>query len=176
MPDAEVFLDALHEVLARHPEARRRLRVRFAGPFESHYEDRAIALGLKGIVEFQGPRPHGEARELQRSADLLLLWTPRDFATMVPGKLYEYLESGRPLLAVLPAADEAAVIAEGAGAERVEPRDRAALAAAIERHYLRWLEHGRAPDRDARAIELHQRARLAARLGVMLDELAGGRA
>ncbi|HEY2955786.1 MAG TPA: glycosyltransferase [Candidatus Eisenbacteria bacterium] len=175
MPDAGTFLDALHDVLARRPEARRRLRARFVGPYESGYEDRSIALGLKGIVEFAGPRSHAESRALQRAADLLLLWKPRDLPTMVPGKLYEYLDSGRPVLAALPAGDEAALLVERAGGERVDPGDRAAFAASLERRYLEWrsgtaLQATRAP-----WLEEHTRAALASRLAGVLDPLAAAK-
>ena len=176
MPDTEVFLDALHDTLARHPQARRKLRVRLAGPYETGYEDRAIALGLKGIVEFLGPRSHAESRALQRAADLLLLWKPREFPTMVPGKLYEYLDSGRPLLAVLAPAEEAARLAQRGGATVVAPGDRAALTAALSARYLQWTEHGRAAGARPAWLEEYQRPRLAARLATELDALAGTRA
>jgi glycosyltransferase involved in cell wall biosynthesis len=173
MPDVEVFLEALHELLARRPEARRRLRARLAGPFESGYEDRAVALGLTGIVEFRGIQPHAPTRALQRAADLLLLWKPRGLETMVPGKLYEYLDSGRPLLALLPAGDEAGDLVTRAGGEIVPPGDRAALAQAIERRYLKWKDGASPPAARPEWLDAHARPRLAARLAAVLDDLAG---
>ena len=172
MPDAELLFDALHEVLAAQPEARRRLRVRIAGPFDSGYQDRAVALGLTGIVEFMGPRSHAESRRLQRSADLLLLWKPRGYPTMVPGKLYEYLDTGRPLLGVLPAGEEAADLLERGGGERVDPGNRTALAAAIARRYVAWKSQGRAPAARPSWLDQHARPELARQLAVTLDELA----
>src|SRR5439155_1578801 len=117
MPDLEVFLEAVHDVLATRSEARRRLRARLVGPYDAGYRDRATALGLNGVVEFLGPRPHGEARMWQRRADGLLLWKPRGegYRTMVPGKLYEYLDAGRPVLALLDPAEEAAALVRRAG-------------------------------------------------------------
>ena len=175
MPDAEVFLEALHDWFADAPEARRRVRARFVGPYETGYEDRSIALGLKGVVEFMGPRPHGESRSLQRAADLLLLWKPRNLPTMVPGKLYEYLDSGRPVIALLPDGDEAVLLVERAGGERVAPGDRAALRSLLERRYSEWRERGRRPAARPAWLDEHARDRLAARLAALLDELAGGR-
>jgi glycosyltransferase involved in cell wall biosynthesis len=174
MPDAEVLLEALHDWFARRPEARRRVRARFVGPYESGYEDRSIALGLKGIAEFMGPRPHAETRALQRGAAALLLWKPRNFPTMVPGKLYEYLDSGRPILALLSEGDEAGTLVARAGGEIVAPGDRATLAASLERRYLEW-KAGHAPAA-ARPEWLadHMRERLAGRLAGVLDELASG--
>lgn len=174
IPEIEVFFDALHDVLAADPAARRRLRVRIAGPYDTGYEDRAIALGLKGIVEFQGPRSHHESRALQRRADLLLLLKPPGFPAMVPGKLYEYLDSGRPLLSVTPPGEEADALAERAGAVRVRPGDRAGLAAALASKYRAWSERGRAPDARPEWLGDYERPRLAARLAAELDALAGG--
>jgi glycosyltransferase involved in cell wall biosynthesis len=176
MPDVEVLFEALHQLLARRPEARRRIRVRLAGPFDTDYEDRAVALGLKGIVEFTGPLAHGEARALQRAAELLLLWKPRGYRTMVPGKTYEYLDAGRPILALLDEDDEAARLVRRAGGTCLAPGDREGLATEIERRYLVWKEGGARepqtpPERPA-WLEEHTRSSLARRLAVLLDGLA----
>jgi hypothetical protein len=171
LPETEQVLEALHELLARRPELRRRVRARFAGPYDLGYPDRAVALGLTGIVEFTGAITHARSRALQREADLLLLWKPAHIRTMVPGKLYEYLETGRPLLAMLPAGDEAAELAERGGATVVRPGDREALASALERAVDEWRERGRAPDRRNEWIESHARPRLAERLARELDAL-----
>jgi glycosyltransferase involved in cell wall biosynthesis len=177
MPDVEVLFEALHQLLAQRPEARRRIRVRLAGPFDTDYEDRAVALGLKGIVEFTGPLAHGEARALQRAAELLLLWKPRGYRTMVPGKTYEYVDAGRPILALLEEDDEAARLVRRAGGTCLPPGDREGLAVEIERRYLAWKEGpvAAAPASAARPdwLEEHTRERLSARLAGLLDELAG---
>jgi glycosyltransferase involved in cell wall biosynthesis len=171
MPDVLVFFEALHALLRDLPEARRRLRVSLLGPYDSDYADRAIGLGLSGIVEFLGPRPHAEARALQRDADLLLLWKPRGFPTMVPGKLYEYLDAARPLLAVLDPTDEAARLVARAAGTVVPPAATAALAAEIGRHYRAW--RAGAPVRASRPawLDEHSRERLTGRLAAALDRL-----
>jgi len=172
MPEANVFLEALHELLARRPEARRRLRAKLAGPYETGYADRAVALGLTpGIVEFLGSLAYDAARELQRRADLLVLWKMERMDATVPGKLYEYLDSGRPVLAALGDGDEAAALLERAGGACVPPGARAALAEAIERRYLEWRQGGRAPSRRPEWLEALTRARLAAQLAAELDRV-----
>ena len=172
MADAYTFLDALHDLLARHPAGRRRIRVRFAGAYETGVEDRAIALSLRGIVDFLGPISHARARALQHAADLLLLWKPRGagYRTMVPGKLYEYLESGRPILAVLPADEEATRLASAGGALVVAPR-REAMVEALERAYEGWRERGPEPPREVPWLPSHARAALALQAGALLDSL-----
>lgn len=176
MPDVEVVMEALHDLFARRPEARRRIRLTIAGPYDTGYEDRSIALGLKGIVEFSGAVTHDAARALQREADLLLLWKPRDAPAMVPGKSYEYLDAGRPLLAILEETDEAAALVRRAGADVVAPRDRVAIATVIERRYVEWRESGRRPESRPGWLDDHRRDRLAARLAGELDALVAARA
>lgn len=173
MPETEVFLEALHDLLARRPELRRRVRARLAGPFDTGYEDRAVSLGLTGIVEFTGPLTHDASRALQREADLLLLWKPRGMPTMVPGKLYEYLDAGRPLVALLPAGDEAATLAERGGATRVDPGDRGALERVLEAAIDRRDTEGRAPVTRPAWLDEHARPALARRLAAELDAVAG---
>ena len=176
MPDTDVFLEALHDLFARRPEARRRVRAHLAGPYEGSHADRATALGLTGIVRFTGPLAHGATRDLQRGADLLLLWKPRGagYRTMVPGKLYEYLDAGTPVLAMLDAGDEAAALVRRAGGEVVPPGERAPMTDAIERRYLAWKDGERARPARPAWLDEHTRERLAARLAGLLDGLPRG--
>jgi hypothetical protein len=151
--------------------------VTLAGPFESGYADRATALGLTGIVAFTGPLAHAATRALQRRSDLLVLWKPRGagYRTMVPGKLYEYLDAGRPVVALLDPDDEGAELVRRADGEVVAPGRREPLAAAIERRYLAWKEKGRERWGRPGWLDEHARPRLAGRLAGMLDALVAGR-
>ena len=171
MPDVETLLEAVHDLLARLTEARRRLRVRLMGPFDAGYEDRAVALGLTGIVEFMGSRAHAESRALQQGAELLVHWQPREFPTMVPGKLYEYIESGRPIVALLDASLEAAELLRRAEATILPPGDRETLSAELERRYRNWRERGSQPSVSRAWIRDYARAPLTARLAQVLDSL-----
>ncbi len=176
MEDAVTLLEALREWFARSPEARGRVRVTLAGPYDTGYEDRARALGLADVVDFPGALSHAESRSLQRSADVLLLWKPpgEGYATMVPGKLYEYLDSARPIVALLPAGDEAAELVCRAGGAFVEPGGRSALARELETRYMAWCRTGRAADARPDWLDEHARPNLAAKLATHLQGLTGG--
>ena len=100
---------------------------------------------------------------------MLLLWKPPGMPTMVPGKLYEYLDAGRPLVAVLPAGDEAALLAERGGATRVDPGDRDALGRALEAVIDRRDAEGRAATSRPVWLDEHARPVLARRLAAELD-------
>ncbi|MFI5370072.1 MAG: glycosyltransferase [Candidatus Eisenbacteria bacterium] len=176
MRQTSVFLDAMALWLAAEPDARPRVRVVLAGPYESGQRAHAGALGLDDVVEFPGPLPHRETRALQSGADLLLLWKPEGpgYRTMVPGKLYEYLDTGRPVLAALPAGDEAADMVVAAGGERVDPGDSDALASALARRHALWTRGAPAPASRPGWLAGHTREALATRLAALLDTLERG--
>jgi glycosyltransferase involved in cell wall biosynthesis len=171
MPDVEVFLAAVHDVLARHPESRRCLRARLLGPYDRTYADRAVALGLEGVVEFTGPRSYAEARDVQQTADVLLVWQPRGFPTMVPGKLYEYFDAAKPVLAILDPATESARTIVRAGGTVVPTADRAGLVRELERLYLAWKEGVPVVQPRPDWLDSHRRSALAARLAGLLDRM-----
>jgi glycosyltransferase involved in cell wall biosynthesis len=177
MDDLATLIDAVAAMLARDPGARALLRVDLLGPYDQEWEERASARGLDGVVSFNGVRPHAEARRAQRSADLLLLWRPHGdgHRTMVPGKTYEYLASGRPVLALLPERDEAAELVRGAGGEVLAPGAAAALEGALAARLARWRTGGRAPDAVPGWLGAHTREHLASQLATALDGVVGAR-
>ncbi len=176
MPEAGTFLEAVHDVLAKRPEARTRLRVDMVGPYETHYAERSAALGLTDVVRMHGPLPHAETRAIQRRADLLALWRPEGegLRTMVPGKLYEYMDTGRPILALWRPGEEAAGLVARAGGTVVAPGDRAALARELETRYMAWQASGRTARARPDWLDEHARPALAERLAAQLDRLARG--
>ncbi len=104
---ARPFLEGLADLLAARPELRTSLRVDFLGPRESDNELAADALGLGSCVRWQDSVPHSKSAERQRRAGLLLLIKHDDprYRDLVPGKFYEYVAAGRPILAVTPAGE-----------------------------------------------------------------------
>ena len=110
-----------------------------------------------------------EARALQASAELLVHWQPREFATMVPGKLYEYIESGRPIVALLDPELEAAALLRRADAVILAPGDRVALSAELERRYREWKVQGRQPAAAREWIREYARDHLSGQLAQVLD-------
>ncbi|MGH7725391.1 MAG: glycosyltransferase [Candidatus Eiseniibacteriota bacterium] len=124
LPALDALLDGLARRLAREPALRERLEVALVGPFDAAYAERARAQGLDGVVAFAGNVTHEEALRHQREAGALLLLRNEGtgYAHMVPGKLYEYLEARRPLVAMI-SEGEAAELARTCGAVIVPPAD-----------------------------------------------------
>jgi glycosyltransferase involved in cell wall biosynthesis len=74
-------------------------------------------VDLRGLVCVKPPLPHPEALEaMQRMTALLVLpLEGRAGETQVPGKLYEYVGSGRPVLVCAPPGYEARALVESRG-------------------------------------------------------------
>jgi glycosyltransferase involved in cell wall biosynthesis len=125
---------AIDLVRERNPEAGARIELHLAGPITD--ADREVLDGLDG-VHLLGYCDHEQTIDLVRSADLLFL-PMQDLpgghrARMVPCKGYEYLASGRPILAAMPAGDGREIFSRAEGSTVVEPSDVAAMADVIER-------------------------------------------
>ncbi|HRF81245.1 MAG TPA: glycosyltransferase [Flavobacteriales bacterium] len=95
---------------------RERFVLRFVGPVDHSVVESATAAGLGGHIERMGRVSHAVAmQEMQRARVLLLPIndTPNS-AGILPGKLYEYMSVGRPILAVGPGTgDVARVLGSG---------------------------------------------------------------
>lgn len=70
--------------------------------------------GLADIVRLHAPVPHSACLDMIREASVLLLLAQNQ-PLQVPNKLYEYLGSGRPILAVADADGETALMLQEAG-------------------------------------------------------------
>jgi hypothetical protein len=90
---------------------------------------------------------------------------------MVPGKLYEYLDSGRPIVALLRETEEAAEMVARAGGRLLPPGDAESLAAELAARWTAWRARGRAPDARPAWLAAHERGRLAGTLAQALDAL-----
>ncbi len=69
---------------------------------------------LKDVVRLNSPLPYPEALKAMQTmtALLVLAWEGRGGETQLPGKMYEYVGSGRPVLVCAPAGYEARTLVE----------------------------------------------------------------
>jgi len=97
---------------------------------------RAREYGLEDTVTELGRVPHAQAIELMSGASALYLPVSGglyEYAS-IPGKLFEYMGSGRPILASAQLGSEVAgVLDQVGGALRIDPGDIPGLANAIEK-------------------------------------------
>jgi glycosyltransferase involved in cell wall biosynthesis len=127
------------------------------------------------MVKMLGYRSHAESVSWLKTADLLFLpnHTPLDDGPtlVVPGKAYEYLGSGRPILAMTPIGDMKDFVTCTRSGVVVEGDDVAGAADALARFYRGKVERRRITDPDPDAIARLERRELTHRLAEAMDEL-----
>jgi glycosyltransferase involved in cell wall biosynthesis len=118
-----------------------------------------------------GYLPHAASVELLRSADLLFLPMQKladgRRAGNVPGKTYEYLASGRPILAAVPPGDARDLLERAGAAFVCEPDDVAAIERILAER-VRALGAEPGPERDFAVVGEYEWARLTGRVAEVL--------
>jgi glycosyltransferase involved in cell wall biosynthesis len=131
----------------------------------------AIECGLGDCVNILGPRHRPETLRRMTEADLLLLLAER-FVIQIPGKTYEYLRAGRPILALTPEGALANLLRRIGGGLVVNPNDAAGILSAVRESVLLWKEGRVRHVADSRAISSFDRRVLAGRLTALFDSLS----
>jgi len=154
-----------------------RIRIRFlgGGPFaESSEMKQAIEeRGLTSRVEFLPRVPYGAAlAELGEAGILLLLQASADTVDLVPAKLFEYLRTRRPVLAMVPEGATGEVLRDVGGGWMVDPADSNGLRDTVVAAYQAWASGNLdSLTADPSALEKFSRERLAAELAQQFNEL-----
>ncbi len=96
------FFRAAEALLEQHPELKDKVRFHVIGYPDSVVEQMTRQEPLKSVVVLHKFVPHSKALRVMAAADGLLLFYGQEYTSRasIPGKLYEYLRVGRPILAV----------------------------------------------------------------------------
>ncbi|MCD7905625.1 MAG: glycosyltransferase [Clostridiales bacterium] len=101
----DVFFKALSELIEENKIDKNKINVQLIG---NYHRDKLQAqidgFGLKGVIEIVGYVPHDECIKKQLSADCLLLIEGggRGADAFYTGKVFEYMNTERPVLSLLP--------------------------------------------------------------------------
>lgn len=158
------YLDALDEM----PEQiRSRVETRFVGRITE--EERAFLESRNSSVRILGFMSQAEAvRHMEETDYLLLTMTDPTAAT---GKIYEYLATGKPILAFAPPGGEVGqVLAETGAGWCADPEDRTAIQAMLRKVVEAAPAVEGASLRNREAIRRYERPRLAAELGKLIRD------
>lgn len=133
------LLEALDRLAHRRPDLAATIDVHLAGVLTE--EDLAVAEGSR-FVKVCGFLSHRETIELVQSADMLFLpmhdVREGECARIVPHKTYEYLASGRPILAAVPKGDARNLLAEAGMSRLCWPSDVEAMVSILTDEVERW--------------------------------------
>ena len=158
------FFLALLRVLARNEM---KLRVRIIGnkaPIE-------IPLGLRNIVSEESALPYEVICKEMKNADALLMVTPSCLEKGIyTGKLFDYLGSGTPIIALAPPDDVAGQLIKQANAGYVAANeDVDAIENIIEKAYDDWATNA-FPQPRIEVIKMHHRKEQVRRLLSVLEK------
>jgi glycosyltransferase involved in cell wall biosynthesis len=166
------LLEAIDRLLAREPGLVDTIEVHLAGVVSE--TDRAIAE-RSPVARLHGYMSHPETIELLRSAELLFLpmhdLPPGVRAGLVPGKTYEYLGIGKPILAAVPEGDARDLLREAGNALVCSPSDVAAMCELIEAEIARWRSGRPTPSPLPEVVARYERRRQAGLLAEVLDSV-----
>jgi glycosyltransferase involved in cell wall biosynthesis len=175
LPRSPVFLaQAIRRVIAEDPSLAGRIELHLAGPLTQ--ADRDALAGVPGVHE-HGFLRHPETIALMRSADLLFL-PMHDLpeggrVRIFPCKGYEYLASGRPILAALTDGDGRDLMQRAEGAFVVRPADVDEMARVIAREAARPQRHPSCAEARAGVLREVERRYLNERLAETFDTILG---
>jgi glycosyltransferase involved in cell wall biosynthesis len=128
-----VLRSAVELLLARSPAVAGKLQLHFVGKLSAAEQAVLAPLAGAGIVRLWGHQPRARALGFQQRADVLLLVTVPDQASIVTGKLFEYLAARKPILALTRGTEAARIVRESNAGVVVAPDDQEAIARALER-------------------------------------------
>ena len=150
------------------------LSIKLAGKVDFSVQQDILAYGLEEHLDRSEYLPHKEVAGFQASSQLLLLIANQapTASSIIPGKVFEYIAAGRPIVALCPPEGDLATIVEDANAGRAfDYSDVAGLQAHILEAYRAFLSIGIAPPKSNSAQ--YARDVQAARLAEILGEVVG---
>ncbi len=114
--DPSAFFLALRELNEEGLAVRCGLQIVLrASGYEEHYQKRLQELGLEGIVHLEPALPYTEALAEMIVSDGLLLFQGPGCNEQIPAKVYEYLRTGKPILAFTDPEGDTARLLQGSG-------------------------------------------------------------
>jgi glycosyltransferase involved in cell wall biosynthesis len=169
------LLRGLSRLKSSNPAVASRFRVRILGYAPEETEDLVAQHGLIEMVAIEGVKPRAVAAEAVRTADVLLV---QQVAFMnadrpvpyVPGKVYEYLSTGMPILAPIGPGDLAELLRRVPHAYVCDYRKPEAVADALL-SLLADLDRSSFTETDLTWLSGFHRENLTCRLAKMFDEV-----
>lgn len=92
------FLQAISESVNIEPELKHNLKIWLIGYIKTEYENEINKMNLSSIVKCFGMLPHDQCVEKLFASSVFLLIPSKGIDTAIPGKVYEYMYIGKPIL------------------------------------------------------------------------------
>lgn len=168
----EHFLRGISGFLAENPAMRPKISAIFAGLVPNGFTDLIRTLKLEDVVQYVGYLQHIHVVELQQKADVLwmTIGSKSGASGISTGKLYEYMGTGKPILALVPPGTARRTLLRYGAAYIVEPESKAGVIQALNQITSDWDKEA-FPSPDGSFLSMFSRNRLVETLARVLDSV-----
>lgn len=168
------FLKAMAELLDEKVLRREDILIELTGQFgaESLQLITAFQLAYPEAISVSGYVPHLEATQKMRAADVLLLFLNKGASKgVLTGKLFEYLGSGQPVLAMVPEGLAADLVREAEAGIVADPENIEEIKDSLLKLYQKWKSGQLISTTRPEAAHQYSRQALAGRLAAVYNTL-----
>lgn len=141
--DPRPFMEAVAKTITEHEDFGYAVEIEFIGEVHSSFRSFVEnSLVLKRVTKFTGSVPHKDLVQLYGSSAVLLLVLTgyKDAEGYMPGKLFEYLATGLPILGVGPVqGDAASLLKETESGEMIASEKPNEISITLLKYFRQWL-------------------------------------
>ncbi len=171
----KIFLEAIKEIIEDNKDMKNKLKIQFIG--NVHIAKKITdQLDLSDVVEIKSMRPRQEIFSHIINSDvlLLLIGTGKDDNKISTGKLFEYMGSGTPVLAVVPEGVAADIVRSANIGIVVHPNNKEGIKKAILQLYEKYKEGELKITSNQKIIRQYDMRLLSKKFSEVLDEIVCG--
>ena len=169
-PDS--FFQALQELIQENSISKDKIEVRFIGEYAKNLNEKIVQYGLKKVVKVLPYMKHRESIQKLLESDILLLiiGAGPGAETFYTGKVFEYLNTNRPILALVPEKGVAAqLLRETQTGWIADIQDTSKIKQNIKQLYQKWNNREEMITPDRNVIQQYERKMLTKKLAQVLD-------
>lgn len=166
------FLEAIDGIFRENPALRGKIKIQFVGTdIFGQLPPLIEKFNLQAHIETTGYTPHHEAvKKLFQAHILLLLVIKSTQEEIITGKVFEYLASGRPILAIIPPGELAEIIKDTRAGTVLDYRNISRIQATILKYYEEFLTQSLPRQADA-SVKQFERQNLTGMLATIMNRL-----
>lgn len=168
------LFEAVARLLTEQPAWRDRIQIVMSGRGCRKTQKLVDEAGLQENVKLLGWLTYRESLEMLKRSHLQLIVLSRgeESRGWIPSKLFQYLGSGTPLLALAPDGDVKAIVEETQAGVALDPDDVAGTTSELRRRVSGWMAGETAPQPCWPGRERYEARQLTGRLANVLDAVA----
>lgn len=169
----KILWEVIRELKLENTDFAADLKITFAGRLDEKIAAELHQLGLSDSVINLGYLSHQESIRVMNDASILLITNFPETASkgIIPGKLFEYLSTGNPILSFGPEnADVARILEQTRAGAHFNYSQKTEVKNSILQHYQKWKSN--LPKDERMGIEQYTRKNLTKKLAEKLSEIA----